>query len=86
MKIHVHIDRLVLDDVGVAREHGPVVSDAVERELARLMAGIPHANFACRAVSSVRAPEILHGAEDPAQITGARIAGSVHSAIVANGR
>lgn len=86
MKINVHIDRLILDEVGVGRERGAAVCDAVERELARLISGTPHAKFVPSAIAAIRAPEIRFAEAEPAQVSGIRIAGSVHSAIMGDGR
>lgn len=86
MKINVHIDRLVLEGVSEPYDRGLVVRDAIANELMRLLAGVPLATFARRTISSVNGPDIQHRAADPAQVTGARIAGSVHAVIVGNKR
>ena len=39
MKIHVHIERLVLDSLPVGRGDGRVIDAAVRRELGTLLAG-----------------------------------------------
>lgn len=37
MRIQIHIERLVLDGLPVERRHAPLVQQAVEAELARLL-------------------------------------------------
>jgi hypothetical protein len=37
MKLQVHIDRLVLEGLPVTSLHGPMIQQAVEKELARLL-------------------------------------------------
>ena len=39
MKINLHIDRLVLEGLPLTRAQGPLVQQAVELELARLLGG-----------------------------------------------
>jgi hypothetical protein len=85
-RVHVHVERLVLDDVGVARADGPGVAAAVQAELARLL-GEPQ-----------RVPEHLRGGAHLARLraggrpvptggdphaVGAGIARSVHAALAA---
>jgi len=38
MSIHIHIERLILDELRMERSQGPKVQAAVEQELARLLA------------------------------------------------
>ncbi len=38
MNINIHIERLILDGLPIAHNHGPLVQAAVEAELARLLA------------------------------------------------
>ena len=37
MKLQVHIERLVLEGLPVTSSHGPLIQQAVEKELARLL-------------------------------------------------
>jgi hypothetical protein len=37
MNINLHIERLVLDNLPITRQQGPLVQAAVERELSRLL-------------------------------------------------
>ena len=39
MKINVHIERLVLEELPIATQQGPLVQKALEVELARLLSG-----------------------------------------------
>jgi hypothetical protein len=84
-RVHVHVDRLVLDDIGVARADGPGIAAAVQVELARLLR------------EPRRVPEHLRGGAHLARVRGgggsvpaggdpraigAGIARSVHAALV----
>jgi hypothetical protein len=85
-RVHVHVERLVLDDVGVARADGPGVAAAVEAELARLLREpqrVPQHLRAGAHLARLRAsgsPVTTGG--DPRTV-GAGIARSVHAALVA---
>jgi hypothetical protein len=84
-RVHVHVDRLVLDDIGVAHADGPGIAVAVQAELARLLR------------EPRRVPEHLRGGAHLARVRGgggpvpaggdphaigAGIARSVHAALV----
>jgi len=60
MKIHIQIDRLILDGVPVNRDQRPVLQAAVEQEVARLVAegGIAEGSGSKRVRSHGRAGTI----------------------------
>jgi hypothetical protein len=80
MNINVHIERLILDGLPVARHEGPLVQAAVEAELARLLAvdGLANSLMSGGATSAVSGPEItLRGNHNPARL-GQQIARAVY--------
>ena len=83
MKIHVHIERLILDGLPIGPDGGARVQAAVEAELARLLTegSIVHAWPAGGAVPAVPAAPIqLSASARPAEI-GGQIAASVYGGI-----
>lgn len=83
MKIHVHIERLILDGLPLGPSGGSRVQAAVEAELARLLVegNIAEAWPAGGAVSAVPvAPIQLSADARPAEI-GGKIAASVYGGI-----
>jgi hypothetical protein len=79
MNIRLHIDRVVLDGIGLAAADRPHLRAAMESEIARLIGerGLSPELAGGIAVPSVRAPGIELGADArPAQI-GTAIAGAV---------
>jgi len=84
MNINVHIERLILDGLPVARHQGPLVQAAVEAELARLLVaeGLASAlKSGGGATPSVPAPGIrFTSASSPTQL-GQQIARAVYGGI-----
>ena len=83
MNINLHIERLVLDGVPVARGGEPLVRAAVEAELARLLAadGLAPSLLAGAALPHLRGGELqLAGASDSNQL-GRQIARAVYGGI-----
>jgi hypothetical protein len=83
MNIQLHIERLVLDGVGVAPGQRALVQAAVEAELARLLAqgGLAQGLAAGGALPSVRAGAIQLANDGDPQRMGTQIAQSVYSGI-----
>jgi hypothetical protein len=81
MKVHIHIDRLVLDGLDVPHASRAGLRAAVEQELTRLVAGGGLASELAGGVAlpSVRAPQIT-AAGSPAQL-GTSIAGAVYGGV-----
>ena len=82
MKIRIHIERLVLDGLPVTAAQGPLVQEALQRELARVMAegGLSRELRGGGAFPVVRtAGSTLHH-QNPSE-AGTEIARSIHGAI-----
>ncbi|HXQ70221.1 MAG TPA: hypothetical protein VN844_07020 [Pyrinomonadaceae bacterium] len=80
MKINLHIERLVLDGLPIARYQSSLVQAAVERELARLFAAEEthsRLSFTSGATPRLAGPTI-HGLTDNPIRTGEQIAQAVH--------
>jgi hypothetical protein len=84
-RVHVHVDRLVLDDIGVAQADGPGIAVAVQAELARLLREprrVPeHLRSAAHLARVGGGGGPVPAGGDPHAI-GAGIARSVHAALV----
>lgn len=81
--IHVHIERLILDGLSIERSQGPLVQEAVEAELSRLLTenGLATDLQAGVSMPSVNTNGIqLSAGNSPAQL-GSQIAQSVYSGI-----
>ncbi len=88
MNINVHIERLILDGLPIARNQGPLVQVAVEAELARLLAadGLAANLLAGGALAHVQAGSIqLTGEGNPGQL-GQQVAQAVYGGIGGDGR
>jgi len=87
MKIKLHIERLVLDGLPIARTQGGKVRAAVEQELTRLLAigGVSHELRPGGAMPSLRGGNIRIEKGANAGDMGREIARSVHGEI-GNGR
>jgi hypothetical protein len=81
MKIHLHIDRLVLDGIAIERAHAGKVRAAVEHELTRLMAsgGTVESLRQGGAVPYLRGGNIRISKENQPATLGRQIATAVHS-------
>jgi hypothetical protein len=83
MKISIHIERLVLDGIDIARRERPLLQSAVEAELARLIAagGLSPDLISGGAMPSVNAGDLqMTGDNNPTQL-GHQIAQSVYGGI-----
>lgn len=88
MNINVHIERLILDGLPIARHQEPLVQASVEAELARLLAadGLAANLLAGGALAHVQAGSIqLTGEGNPSQL-GWQIARAVYGGIRGDGR
>ena len=81
--IVLHIDRLVLDGVALARGDSRVLHAAVEAELSRLLAAgvVAPALLQGGAVPRVTAPSIALSAGATPAVLGQRIAGAVYGGL-----
>ncbi len=80
MKIHIHIERLVLDGLPIDRLSGPIVQQAVQAELSRLFAdgGTSSSLQSMGAVPSLRTEPIgIRSGMQPSAI-GQQIAHAIH--------
>jgi hypothetical protein len=84
MSINVHIERLVLDGLPIARHQAPLIQMAVEAELARLLVAnglTPTLRSVGGATPSVHAPGIeFNSNSSPAEL-GHKIARAVYGGI-----
>jgi hypothetical protein len=83
MKIHVHIERLILDGLPIDRRSAPQVERAVQQELARLLstAPLPAGVLAGGAIAKMQAAQITAAEGKPAPALGADIAQSLHGGL-----
>lgn len=83
MNITIHIERLVLDGLPLARHQAPLVQAAVEAELARLLAadGLAPGLATGGVVPRLAAPALQVGADAGPTHLGAQIAQSVYGGI-----
>lgn len=82
MKINLHIERLVISGLPIARQQGPLIQEAVEAELARLLAqsnSLPEAGGGATPV--VRGPGFHVGSKVRPEHLGHQIAESVYGSI-----
>jgi hypothetical protein len=83
MRVHLHIDRIVLDGISLASSETARLVRALERELANaatLEAG-DLALFAARAIESMASPEIKLSQEPSGIEIGEQLAQSVHAGL-----
>ncbi|WP_433727431.1 hypothetical protein ACQP2Y_12385 [Actinoplanes sp. CA-051413] len=79
MRVELRIDRLVLDDKAVSREHADTLRRAVEFELSRLLVAAPSASWQrSRRMRRVTGPDVVRAG---AAGLGAGIARSVYEAV-----
>lgn len=83
MNIHLHIERLILEDLPAGHAHGLHLRVAIEKELARLLAtgGLRRELRDGAAVPSLRAGELQVAHEMPAARMGQGIARAIHEGI-----
>ena len=83
MKIHLHIERVLLDGLPVTSAQGPLVQQAIEQELARLLEthGLAHELRPGATVPRVRAGSLRLSKENPPASLGQGIAKAVHEGI-----
>jgi hypothetical protein len=88
MRIHLHIERLILDGLPVTSLQGPQILAAVEQELGRLLTahGLLDELRGGIAVPRVRAGAIQLEKENPPARLGQSIARAVHEGIGNPGR
>jgi hypothetical protein len=80
MSVRLHIERLVVEGLPVAQRDRPALAEAVERELARRLAGERGWPVQSAEVRSLRGDSLRLGSGGPAAL-GTAIAGSIHSAV-----
>lgn len=80
MSVRLHIERLVVEGLPVARRDRPALVEAVERELTRRLAAERGWPAQDAAVRSLRGDPLRVGGGGPAAL-GTAIAGSIHSAV-----
>jgi hypothetical protein len=87
MKVHLHIDRLVLDGIAIERTHASKVRAAVEHELTRLMAvgGLASQLTSGGAVPRLSGGNIRFQKSTNARVLGRDIARALHQAIGVSG-
>jgi hypothetical protein len=83
MNINLHIERLVLDGLPIARSQGVLVQRAVETELARLLAadGLSPGLLGGGVLPHVPAIDIQLTSGNDSTVIGRQIAQSVHGGI-----
>lgn len=83
MKLQVHIERLVLEGLPVTSLHGPMIQQAVEKELARLLEshGLSDELRSGGAVPRVAAGSVQFGKDQRPAGLGQGIARAVHQGI-----
>ena len=83
MKIMLHIERLVLDGLPVARSQGNIVRSAVERELTHLLAtrNLQGELRAGGAIPALQGGSIRVGKRPQPRTVGKQIAGALHRGI-----
>ncbi len=83
MTINLHIERLILDGIPIARGQGALIKAAVEAELGRLLSesGVSPELRSGGAFPSVRADSLHAGAENSPSQLGQQIARAVYSSI-----
>ena len=83
MKVHLHIDRLVLDGIAIERTHAGRVRTAAEKELTRLLAigGLASQLTSGGAVPRLSGGNIRFQKSTNAGVLGRDIARALHQAI-----
>jgi len=83
MKIHVHIDRLILDGLPIVGHSGPMIQDAVQAELIRLFAegSVSTSLLAGGAIPSLRTATIQITPHSKPNALGHNIASAVHGGL-----
>ena len=84
MNINVHIERLVLDGLPIARHQAPLIQTAVEAELARLLVAdglAPALQSGEGATPSVNAPGMQFTSNNSPAELGQKIARAVYGGI-----
>lgn len=93
MKVHLHIDRLVVDGLGLSTMEGAPLERAISTELGRLLSGQDSSGqgwirqMRSESLAMLRGDGFAHHAGDSPQQLGSRIAGAVHGSMqrVGNG-
>jgi hypothetical protein len=82
MKINLHIERLVLNALPIARQQGPLIQEAVQAELARLLSQSNSLQeTGAGATPVVRGPGFHVGSRVRPEHLGRQIAESVYGSI-----
>jgi hypothetical protein len=81
MKIHIHIDRLVLEGLPVDRHSAPLIQEAVQTELSRLFVDSGASSSllsSSGAIPSLRTAPIQVAAQSQPDAVGYEVANAVH--------
>ena len=83
MKIHVHIERLVLDGLPIDRHSAPLIQEAVQAELSRLFtdSGASQSLLLGGAVPSLRTMPIHIASRSQPEAMGQKVANAVHGGL-----
>ncbi len=83
MKIHIHIERLVVDGLPAEAAAGGMLGAAVEARVSELLrvGGLPPALAVSKHVASVRAPPLRADPARGAAHLGASIGDAIHGAV-----
>jgi len=80
MKIHVHIERLVLDGLPIDRNSAPLIQEAIQAELSRLFtdSGASQVLLAGGAITSLRTAPIQLATQSHPETVGQKVANAVY--------
>lgn len=83
MKIHVHIERLVLDGLPVDRHSAPMIQEAVQAEVKRLFAdsGASQSLLSGGSVPSLRTAPVHFASQSQPEAVGHKVANAVHGGL-----
>jgi len=83
MKIHVHIERLVLDGLPIDRHSAPLIEEAIQAELSRLFtdSGASQVLLAGGAITSLRTAPIHFSEKPQPESIGSKVANAVHGGL-----
>jgi hypothetical protein len=87
-RVHVHVERLVLDGLELGAGDAPRIAAALDRELARLLTAAGRAPDGLRSdatLARLRTPDAALPAGAAPETIGAHLAGAVHAGIAGGG-